>query len=213
MFKEMKIKICGLRDNFEEVLALKPDFVGMIFYPESPRYVGNSEDVALRQKLTNGTKKVGVFVNEQYDQILAAVRDYNLDLVQLHGAETPEFCAKIRQQIPVIKAFGITGDKDLEAVADYAQVVDYLLFDTKTSGYGGSGQKFDWSVFDRMPIPQKFLLSGGISLDDIPTVKNLKINNFVGVDLNSKFETAPGMKDIKKLEMVKQKLQNKNEQN
>ena len=194
----MKIKICGLRDNFEEVLALKPDFVGMIFYPKSPRYVGDCQDERLKRRLTD-TKKVGVFVNADYETIIKAAGEYNLDAIQLHGGETPQLCEFLRQDFIVIKAFSIATVEDLTKLEAYDGVVDYFLFDTKTSGYGGSGQKFDWSVFDRIPIPQKFLLSGGISLDDIPTVKNLKINDFIGVDLNSKFETAPGMKDIKKL--------------
>ncbi|MCR5453557.1 MAG: phosphoribosylanthranilate isomerase [Bacteroidales bacterium] len=198
----MKIKICGLRDNFAEVLALKPDFAGLIFYPKSPRYVGNSNDESLKQKLTSDTKKVGVFVNETADRILEMVTEYHLDLVQLHGSESPEFCAKIRQSIPVIKAFGITTYSDLAAVSDYSQVVDFLLFDTKTSGFGGSGKKFDWDILHKAQIPLPFLLSGGISADDIPTIKALTINNLVGVDLNSKFEIAPTLKNTETLKNV-----------
>lgn len=194
----MKIKICGLRDNFEEVLALKPDFVGMIFYPKSPRYVGDCQDERLRRKLTD-TKKVGVFVNADYETIIRTAGEYNLDAIQLHGGETPQLCEFLRQDFIVIKAFSIATVEDLTKLEAYEDVVDYFLFDTKTPGYGGSGQKFDWQILQSAQIKTPFLLSGGISLDDIPTVKNLKINNFVGVDLNSKFETAPAVKDIKKL--------------
>ena len=194
----MKIKICGLRDNFEEVLALKPDFVGMIFYPKSPRYVGDCQDERLKRRLTD-TKKVGVFVNADYETIIKAAGEYNLDAIQLHGGETPQLCEFLRQDFIVIKAFSIATADDLAKLEAYEGVVDYFLFDTKTPGYGGSGQKFDWQILQSAQIKTPFLLSGGISLDDIPTIKSLKINNFVGVDLNSKFESAPAVKDIEKL--------------
>ena len=197
----MLIKICGLRDNFADVVALKPDFAGLIFYPKSPRFVELSQDPVLKQKLTD-VKKVGVFVNAEKDYILGKVSEYNLDLVQLHGNESPELCAEIRKSLPVIKAFGISSESDLQSAEKYAQYVDYLLFDTKTKGYGGSGVKFDWQMLQNVNISQKFLLSGGISLDDLEDIKALKINNLVGVDLNSRFEDAPGLKNIEKLKQA-----------
>ena len=133
----MKIKICGLRDNFEEVLALKPDFVGMIFYPKSPRYVGECQDERLKRRLTD-TKKVGVFVNANYETIIKAAGEYNLDAIQLHGGETPQLCEFLRQDFIVIKAFSIATVEDLAKLEAYEGVVDYFLFDTKTPGYGGS---------------------------------------------------------------------------
>lgn len=197
----MLIKICGLRDNFADVVALKPDFAGLIFYPKSPRFVELSQEPVLKQKLTD-VKKVGVFVNADKDYILGKVSEYNLDLVQLHGNESPELCAEIRKSLPVIKAFGISSESDLQSAESYAQYVDYLLFDTKTKGYGGSGVKFDWQILQNVNISQKFLLSGGISLDDLEDIKALKINNLVGVDLNSRFEDAPGLKNIEKLKQA-----------
>ena len=197
----MLIKICGLRDNFADVVALKPDFAGLIFYPKSPRFVELSQDPVLKQKLTD-VKKVGVFVNAEKDYILGKVSEYNLDLVQLHGNESPELCAEIRKSLPVIKAFGISSESDLQSAEKYAQYVDYLLFDTKTKGYGGSGVKFDWQMLQNVNISQKFLLSGGISLEDLEDIKALKINNLVGVDLNSRFEDAPGLKNIEKLKQA-----------
>ena len=160
----MLIKVCGLRDNFLEVAALIPDFAGLIFYEKSPRFVGLNDSEILKQKIS-GVKKVGVFVNASEDYIFDKVLTYNLDFVQLHGSETVEFCEKIRQKIPVIKAFGISSKEDFLSAEKYNEVVDFLLFDTKTSGYGGSGVKFDWNEFQGVDIKQKFFLSGGISLE------------------------------------------------
>ena len=197
----MLIKICGLRDNFAQVAALKPDFVGMIFYQKSPRFVELSQEPKLKDKHSD-VKKVGVFVNADKDYILDKVSTYNLDYVQLHGNETPEFCAEIRKFSPVIKAFGISSASDLESAEKYAQYVDYLLFDTKTKSYGGSGVKFDWQILQNTAINRPFLLSGGILLDDLKEIKALNIKNLVGVDLNSRFEDAPGLKNIEKLQQA-----------
>lgn len=194
----MKVKICGLRDNFDEVLALKPDFAGLIFYPKSPRYVGDCRDERLKRKLTD-TKKVGVFVDADYQTIIRTAGEFHLDAVQLHGSESPQLCDFLQQDFVVIKAFSIATTEDLAKLEAYKGVVDYFLFDTKTPSYGGSGQKFDWQILQSSAIQVPFFLSGGISLDDIATIKSLAINNLVGVDLNSKFEIAPGMKHIQKL--------------
>lgn len=197
----MLIKVCGLRDNFSEVASLKPDFAGMIFYEKSPRFVGKNDSEILKQKISN-VKKVGVFVNASENYIFDSVLKYNLDFVQLHGGETVDFCEKIRQKVPVIKAFGILSEEDLVAAQNYAQTVDYLLFDTKTKGYGGSGQKFDWKMLGNIVFKKKFFLSGGISLEDLAEIKALKINDLAGVDLNSRFELSPAKKDIEKLQQA-----------
>lgn len=197
----MLVKVCGLRDNFSEVASLKPDFLGMIFYEKSPRFVGKNDSEILKQKIL-GVKKVGVFVNASENYIFDSVLKYNLDFVQLHGGETVDFCEKIRQKVPVIKAFGILSEEDLVAAQNYAQTVDYLLFDTKTKGYGGSGQKFDWKMLGNIVFKKKFFLSGGISLEDLAEIKALKINDLAGVDLNSRFELSPAKKDIEKLQQA-----------
>ena len=188
-------------------MALRPDFAGLIFYPKSPRYVGDCQDDALKMKLTY-TKKVGVFVNDDYDTIARAAAEFNLDAVQLHGDETPQLCDFLRQDYLVIKALSIATADDLAKFAAYKGVVDYFLFDTKTPGYGGSGKKFDWQILNSALIDAPFILSGGISPDDIPAVIDLKIPNLVGIDLNSKFETAPTMKDIAKLSDVMRIVKN-----
>lgn len=178
---------------------MKPDFLGLIFYEKSPRFVPQNVDNQLKQK-TFGSQKVGVFVNESEEKILEIIKEFNLDFVQLHGSETPDFCEKIREKIPVIKAFGISSKEDLFAAKKYYQSVDYLLFDTKTSGFGGSGRKFAWSVLREEEIQKPFLLSGGIDLDGLDEIKTLKIKNLVGVDLNSRFEISPTLKDIESLQ-------------
>ena len=180
---------------------MNPDFAGMIFYEKSPRFVGKNDSEMLKQKIL-GVKKVGVFVNASENYIFDSVLKYNLDFVQLHGGETVDFCEKIRQKVPVIKAFGILSEEDLVAAQNYAQTVDYLLFDTKTKGYGGSGQKFDWKMLENIVFKKKFFLSGGISLEDLAEIKALKINDLAGVDLNSRFELSPAKKDIEKLQQA-----------
>ena len=194
----MKVKVCGLRDNFLEVVGLQPDFAGLIFYEKSSRFVEKNQSLEVKAKLAS-VQKVGVFVNAEKDYIFKKIQEYNLDLVQLHGFETPEFCAAVRQKIPVIKAFGINSQNDFNRLESYLNSVDFFLFDTKTLSYGGSGEKFNWDCLKNVSISKPFFLSGGISLDDISIVKILKINNLIGVDLNSRFEISPTFKDIEKL--------------
>ncbi len=184
--------------NVAELLELKPDFMGLIFWPKSKRCVPMDAPEFVKQKFDNVTK-VGVFVNEEYDAILNYGSEFNLGAIQLHGDEDPEFCARVRKDYPVIKAFGIAESADLDKLAPYVDSVDYFLFDTKTSGYGGSGQKFDWSILNDSRIQKPFLLSGGLGPDDASTVKSLNISNMIGIDLNSKFEDAPAQKNIEKL--------------
>jgi len=183
--------------NIAELLKLGPDYMGMIFYHKSPRYVPMDSDSAIKQKFSR-TRKVGVFVNEDYDKIVEIANEFQLDAIQLHGNESPELCKRLRGKYEVFKAFGIASADDLAKTSDYVGAVDMLVLDTKTSGFGGSGQKFDWSILDgNVSIP--FLLSGGIGPGDIATVKTLQIRNMVGIDLNSKFETAPALKNVELL--------------
>lgn len=196
----MIIKVCGMRqpDNIRMVEALDIDWMGFIFYPKSPRFVASRP-----YYLPLGTKRVGVFVNATMDEILTHVSDYSLDLIQLHGHETPEVCRQVRttlqqqgENVRLIKAISIHDEKDLLEAQRYDGVADYLLFDTKTPGYGGSGQKFDWSLLNTYPGTTPFLLSGGIDADDAATVGSITHPLLIGIDLNSRFETAPALKDI-----------------
>ena len=194
----MKIKVCGMR-NAENIAALGKlsiDYMGLIFYEKSSRFV---EDF-IQTDLPNEIKKVGVFVNAEKDYILDKVNKYDLKVIQLHGSETPEFCDELKKYIPIIKAFSIENVSDLEQATLYLDVCDYFLFDTKTPQYGGSGQKFDWSILEHYKGTKPFFLSGGISEDDVKIIKKINHPAFEGIDLNSKFEIEPALKDITKLE-------------
>jgi phosphoribosylanthranilate isomerase len=195
----MQIKICGLRDpeNIREIAALQPDFMGFIFYPNSPRYVGQLDAGSLTS-LPTSIKKTGVFVNENLENILTAISKYNLDAVQLHGADNKKLCRKIRQEAKtmVIKVFPIMDASNFRVTGDYEDVADFFLFDTKTDLYGGSGQKFNWNILQEYTGNKSFLLSGGIGADDVKALRAIEHPLLAGVDLNSKFELKPGLKNV-----------------
>ena len=195
----MQIKICGLRDpeNIREIAALQPDFMGFIFYPNSPRYVGQLDAGSLTS-LPTSIKKTGVFVNENLENILTAISKYNLDAVQLYGADNKKLCRKIRQEAKtmVIKVFPIMDASNFRVTGDYQDVADYFLFDTKTDLYGGSGQKFNWNILQEYTGNKSFLLSGGIGADDVKALRAIEHPLLAGVDLNSKFELKPGLKNV-----------------
>jgi phosphoribosylanthranilate isomerase len=197
----MKIKVCGLRDadNIKAVAALEPDYMGFIFYNKTPRFV---DDIGIEVlgAIPSYTNKTAVFVDESAKTISALIDKYNFDFVQLHGNETPAFCKALRDQAIVIKAFGIHNEFDFSQLSKYKNKVDLFLFDAKTDIHGGSGKTFDWDVLDKYEMDIPFFLSGGLSLDNLEEVKKITHPQFYGVDLNSKFEISPGMKDIEKLE-------------
>lgn len=199
----MKIKVCGMKnpDNIEELSRLPIDLMGLIFYPKSPRYIGNLEQDVLKV-LPENIGRVGVFVNEETDNIRGAVEKYSLDYIQLHGNESAGYIDGLKQLFPaikIIKAFSISEVSDFDRTGDYENVADYFLFDTKTSQYGGSGQKFDWSILDEYRGATSFFLSGGISYEDALLIKKLENDRIVGLDLNSKFEVEAGLKNIELL--------------
>ena len=192
----MIIKVCGLKyaENLMEVSKLKIDMVGYNFYPSSARYVEN-----LLPEIDKNIKRCGVFVNAATSFIQEKVEQYQLDFIQLHGDESLDFCKEIASTIkPVIKVFRVDQDFDYSQIADYS-FCKYLLFDTATKDYGGSGHKFDWSDLLMQDIKNPFLLAGGISLEDAENLKSLNHPSLVGVDINSKFESSPGLKDVKKI--------------
>ena len=195
----MLIKICGLRepDNIREIAGLQPDYMGFIFYPNSPRFVKNM-DVSVMEKLPKSITKTGVFVNENLENILTAISKYNLDAVQLHGADNRKLCRKIRQEAKtmVIKIFPIMDASNFRVTGDYEAVADYFLFDTKTDLYGGSGQKFNWNILQEYKGNKPFLLSGGIGADDVKAIRKIEHPKMIGVDLNSRFEIKPGLKNV-----------------
>ena len=194
----MIIKVCGMKypDNISDLSMLPIDFIGMIFYEKSPRYVSDLQPEEIN---TRGKELVGVFVNASETEIMQMTNKYNLDLIQLHGSESPEFCKKLNETMPVIKAFSIADASDFEQTKEYEGLWGYFLFDTKTPQYGGSGQKFDWQILKEYKGSMPFLLSGGISIDDVEAIKQIKHPRFEGIDLNSRFEIEPGLKDINKL--------------
>ncbi|MBL0271345.1 MAG: phosphoribosylanthranilate isomerase [Chitinophagaceae bacterium] len=204
----MNIKVCGITDmkQLQQLDGLDIEFAGLIFYPESPRYVGDKLSKKEVKKADFDLRKVGVFVNPELIDVLDAIDEYGLDVVQLHGDESAEMCDDLSSEVEVIKAFRITGDEDIdELVAPYDAVCDYYLFDTGglKESFGGTGQQFDWNILSKAKIEKPFFLSGGIGVEDLARVKAFKHPDLFGVDVNSKFESAPGIKDMSKILQLK----------
>ena len=191
----MIIKVCGMRDaeNIRKVEAQGIDLMGFIFWPKSSRYV--SERPAY---LPTNCKRVGVFVDEDIETVKRITEDYALDFIQLHGHESRAYCAQLKG-LKLIKAFNIATTEEFKQTEPYTGIVDYFLFDTKGKSVGGNGEKFDWSVLSAYDGETPFLLSGGIGPDDAGRVKTFRHPKCLGIDLNSRFEQAPGLKDINKL--------------
>lgn len=207
----MNIKICGITEmkQLQQLDGLDIDFAGLIFYPESPRYVGDKLNKKEIKKADFDLKKVGVFVNPEMIDVLDAIDDYGLEVVQLHGDESPEMCEDLSSEVEVIKAFRITGNEDIDKlVAPYDAVCDYYLFDTGglKENFGGTGQQFDWDILSKAKIEKPFFLSGGIGVEDAAKVKAFKHPDLFGVDINSQFESAPGVKDMKLILQFKQAM-------
>lgn len=193
-------------ENIQAVARLQPDYMGFIFYPHSPRYAGEL-DAALLRTLPASITKTGVFVNETAETIVQTVVRYQLDAVQLHGTETPETCRKIKEQgITVIKAFSVKDKKDFHLCNGYSDRCNYFLFDTQTPVYGGSGQTFDWNILNEYEEDTPFFLSGGISAEHSESIHALRHPSLWGIDLNSKFESEPGMKDTARLRKFIEKI-------
>lgn len=195
----MKIKVCGIAtiEQLQALQELAVDYAGMIFYEKSKRFVGEAFNnvLAMVKRLT--IAKVGVFVNAEMEVVQQAIADYGLTAVQLHGDETDEFCLDLMDKAEVIKVFRIADQQDIDAlVAPYQEVCHYYLFDTDTGAYGGSGLQFDWSVLKEAAINKPFFLSGGIGLEDIEKVKAFQHPYFYAVDVNSRFEVGPGVKNM-----------------
>jgi len=206
----MNIKVCGLTQlkQLQQLDALNVAFAGLIFHKDSPRYVVGKIAKDELKDADFDLKKVGVFVNADYDEIMQMIDDYGLDVVQLHGDETPELCEELSDEVEVIKAFSIS-DKITsidDMIVDYDDVCDYYLFDTasKNGKVGGTGEKFDWKLVKKSKIEKPFFLSGGISLDDLELIKSFKHPDYYGIDVNSRFEKSPGIKDMALLLQLRQ---------
>lgn len=196
---ELKVKICGLRDNLDEVLLLHPDYVGFIFYPGSKRYV-NSIDVEKVRAIRN-VKKVGVFVDQPVAEIYDIVNRYQLDYVQLHGNESAKDCSLLKEAAGVIKVFSGNEAIDHSQLKRYEPFVDYFLFDTRiqNQNMGGTGEHFEWDNIKNLPVDKPVILSGGIGPEHAYKVKTLDNEQIAMVDINSKFEISPALKNTELL--------------
>ena len=208
----MKIKVCGMKnpENIWALAKLPIDYMGLIFYPKSPRYIQNLDSSVLNI-LPDNIYRVGVFVNENIESVLEQINKYKLSVVQLHGSESIEYCYAIKAEFPnlsLIKAFNISEEADFLSTKEYENACDFLLFDTKTSQHGGSGIKFDWSILNQYKGKLPFFLSGGISVEDVKAIKSISHPQLYALDLNSKFELEPGLKNIDLLEQFINQLKN-----
>jgi phosphoribosylanthranilate isomerase len=202
----MRIKVCGMTLP-EQVTALDEmgvDFAGFIFYPKSPRYVGNKISPEKMKHIKGHIAKVGVFVNMPYEELMRTVEDYRLDMVQLHGDESPHFCERVANYVTIVKAFRLSDNDPIDwIVRPYHEGSDMYMFDTLGAGYGGTGKKFDWNVLKKSSIDKLFFLSGGIEPEDENSLKEfLKepvAKKLFSIDINSRFEMGAGVKDMEKV--------------
>ena len=196
----MNIKVCGINQmkQLQQLDGLDIDFAGLIFYKDSPRYIGDRISKTELKKADLDLKIAGVFVNPEMIEVLDAIDDFKLDVVQLHGDENAEMCEDLGSEVEVIKAFRINGDEDIDKlVAPYDAVCDYYLFDKAIdTSFGGTGKQFDWNILTKARIEKPFFLSGGISPDDVNKIKAFQHPDFFGIDINSRFEKEPGVKDM-----------------
>ena len=202
----MKLKVCGMRtpENIEALAALNPDYMGFIFWAPSSRFVNKTTPL-----LSKKIKKTGVFVDATIDYIETIIKEHDLQAVQLHGKEAPEFCAYIKTlDVEVIKAFSMKEAFDFKSLEPYETACDFYLFDTKGELPGGNGYGFDWSILKNYPSVKPFFLSGGIGKEEVSQILELRNTDLplYAIDVNSKFESAPGVKKIDELEQFKNEL-------
>lgn len=192
-------------ENILEVGALLPDYMGFIFYEKSARYFTGTIP-----ELIKTIKKTGVFVNESVENIIEKIKQHNLQAVQLHGDESVEYCKelknKISKKVEIIKVFSVGDDFDFEVLKPFENVCDYFLFDTKGKLPGGNGTTFDWKILKNYKSDKPFFLSGGIGIEEIAAIKNLKLPVYA-IDVNSKFEIESGLKNKNLLTNFKRKLE------
>jgi phosphoribosylanthranilate isomerase len=212
--KSLKLKICGMKftSNILDVAALKPDYLGFIFYEDTPRnFTGDIP------KINPSIKKTGVFVDANLEFIVEKIKEYNLSAVQLHGKESPEFCKELKlkfEELELIKVFSIKDEFDFNKLTQYEGKVDYFLFDTKGKNKGGNGYTFNWELLKDYPSTTPFILSGGIGLTEVDKIIEFqdylrsidKAHLLYSLDVNSKFESAPGLKKIEALQSFRENL-------
>ena len=200
----MELKVCGITnsENIMELIPLDISRLGFIFYHMSKRYVyGKLIEDGLKA-IPKHIKKTGVFVNAEIAEIEQIINRYQLDSIQLHGDESPEFCNHFRRNVEVIKTISIMNKSSFETAKLYDNACDLFLFDTQSEHYGGTGKTFDWQWLEEYTLDKPFYLSGGISLENFEEIKKLKHHQLLGVDVNSRFEIRPGIKDIEKIKQL-----------
>lgn len=207
--KKIKLKICGMKysDNIQEIAALKPDYLGFIFWEKSSRKF----DLNVLPKIDSNTKKVGVFVDATLEEIQDKIKDFQLDIIQLHGEETVKFCSNLKKEKnEIIKSFSINNDFDFSQLKAYENAVDYFLFDTKGKLPGGNGTTFNWQVLKNYKLQKPFFLSGGIGLTEVIKTKEFLDSDLskycYAIDVNSRFETKPGLKNRIEIEKFIKKI-------
>ena len=209
----MKIKVCGntLPHQVNALDDIGVTFAGFIFYSRSPRYMATKMSPEKIRQIKGKIIKVGVFVNPTYDELMKTVDDYRLDMVQLHGDESPKFCDKIADYISVIKAFRLSdNDSIMHMTQSYMEICDFFMFDTLGAGYGGTGKKFDWTILQKSVPVKPYFLSGGIEPGDEKSLEEF-IGTAAGeklfaIDINTKFEIGPGVKDVNSIKKFAENL-------
>jgi phosphoribosylanthranilate isomerase len=208
----VKLKICGMRDagNISKVASLQPDYMGFIFYEKSKRFVGELYPASLSEMPEN-IGRVGVFVKHDLKEVVHLAEKFDLNLLQLHGNESAAYVKELKQllqgsDIKLMKAFGIDENFDFTLLNEYENEVDYFLFDTQTPDHGGSGKQFNWELLNGYTLNKPYFLSGGIGLESVEALQTIGDKRLFAIDVNSKFETEPGIKDISKLKEFKRQL-------
>lgn len=206
----MKLKVCGMKynENIQSIAGLEPNFLGFIFYDKSPRYFTGKIP-----EISDKIKKVGVFVDESINTVISKVNEHDLVIIQLHGNETALYCSTLKEklnQVEIIKVFSIDTKFDFNKLQSYEAFVDYYLFDTKGKFPGGNGFIFDWTVLNTYPSKKPYFLSGGIGLEEVDNLnaffKSEASNYCYAIDINSRFEIEPGLKNIEKIKEFKSQL-------
>lgn len=200
MSKPLSIKVCGMRDadNVKALTGLDVRYIGFIFYPKSQRYT----EIPPSREMTGSLKRVGVFVDAEIRDIIRKIATHDLDVLQIHGQENPKYCFELKQRAhaSIWKAFRVDETFDFSQLEAFEDVVDAFLFDAKGAQPGGNGIRFDWSLLDQYQGTTPFLLSGGIEPASVVSIRELTHPRLIGIDLNSRFELEPGLKDIQKLQ-------------
>ncbi len=203
---DLRVKVCGMTvpEQVEALDEMGVDFAGFIFYPKSPRYMADKISPARMRQIKGHIAKVGIFVNMAFDELMRTVEDYRLDMVQLHGDETPFFCDKVANYVTVIKAFRLMDNDPIDWITrPYNDATDMFMFDTMGAGYGGTGKKFDWNLLKGTSINKLYFLSGGIEPGDEDKLKSFSLEpeakKLFSVDINSRFEVSPGIKHMEKI--------------